>query len=94
MYLAFVDPEADVSPLLISSLSLFSKSCFIWNSIVYVLFNKEIFNLFFKTTPKQENLNKNDQSTTKPLNTSINGLTLKRSSSIFINNRLVIKSMN
>ena len=48
MYLAFIDPNADLSPLLITSLSLFGKSCLLWSSIIYVLFNREIFRLFFK----------------------------------------------
>jgi len=60
MYLAFIDPNADLSPLLITSLSLFGKSCLLWSSIIYVLFNREIFRLFFKisnnTNIKNNNL--------------------------------------
>jgi hypothetical protein len=59
MYLAFIDPNADLPPLLITSLSLFGKSCLLWSSIIYVLFNREIFRLFFKIS-NNTNINNNN----------------------------------
>jgi predicted membrane channel-forming protein YqfA (hemolysin III family) len=42
MYVAFIDSEAAFPPVLITSLSIFGKSCFLWSSVIYVFFNKSV----------------------------------------------------
>ena len=56
MYVAFVDSNANFPPLLITSLSIFGKSCLLWSSVIYVFFNNDIYSKIFTV----KSLNKNE----------------------------------